>query len=89
MTFNMFQGSVEFDSAFSTLFNFSNPNILYGMKQLCEVCKVFSRNTELVKNGSAQCFPIGKLIFIKRFTMIYYNFQTQTRLFSYCGLLVS
>ena len=51
---------MEFDSGFSKLFNFSNPDILYGMKQLCEVCKAFARNTELVKNGSAQCFPIGE-----------------------------
>lgn len=55
------QGVVEFDKDFSKMFNFSNPNLLEGMKQLCQLCKVFAKNSELVRNGSAQCLPMSSI----------------------------
>ena len=62
--FFLSQGVVEFDKDFSKMFNFSNPNLLEGMKQLCQLCKVFAKNSELVRNGSAQCLPMSKLSLI-------------------------
>ncbi|KAK3104898.1 hypothetical protein FSP39_012859, partial [Pinctada imbricata] len=49
---------VAYDAAFSRSFQFSN---LTSMKQslsaLCRVCKRIAERTDLVKNGTAQCFP--------------------------------
>ena len=34
------------------------------MRQLCQLCKIFARNSELVRNGSAQCLPTSKLLYL-------------------------
>lgn len=31
-----------------------------GIKQLCVLCKKIASNSHLVRNGSAQCLPMGK-----------------------------
>ena len=55
--FYLFQGKVLFDPSFNHHFKLlHNPGIIEGIAKLCNVCKEITAKTDLVKNGSAQCF---------------------------------
>lgn len=51
-----FQGKVIFDPSFKKNFNFSS-SYQKGISTLCNICKQVSSMPNLVRNGSAQCFP--------------------------------
>lgn len=51
------KGKVLFDPSFNHHFKLlHNPGIIEGIAKLCNVCKEITAKTDLVKNGSAQCF---------------------------------
>ncbi|WAR14743.1 DISP3-like protein, partial [Mya arenaria] len=54
-------GEIQFDPAFASAFNFTNPKVRTHLAELCTVCKEIASNRELVKNGSAQCLPTNSL----------------------------
>lgn len=59
MIYLIFQGNVIFDDRFSSEVGLINNFNLTHLKDLCRICHLFASNTELVKNGSAQCLPYG------------------------------
>ncbi|XP_071145886.1 protein dispatched homolog 3-like [Mytilus edulis] len=50
------KGKVIFDPSFKMNFNFSS-SYQKGISTLCNICKQVSSMPNLVRNGSAQCFP--------------------------------
>ncbi|KAK3589530.1 hypothetical protein CHS0354_041654 [Potamilus streckersoni] len=56
------KGSVEFDLRFVSFLHDSNSDSdnssrMKMIRQLCSLCKLISQNQELVRNGTAECFP--------------------------------
>ncbi|KAL3861177.1 hypothetical protein ACJMK2_007242 [Sinanodonta woodiana] len=56
------KGSVEFDLRFASFIHDSNSNSknssrMEMIRKLCSLCKLISQNQELVRNGTAECFP--------------------------------
>ncbi|KAH3824631.1 hypothetical protein DPMN_126468, partial [Dreissena polymorpha] len=54
-------GEVQFDPAFSAAYDFTNPALLGHLAELCTLCWKIANNSDLVKNGSAQCLPTDYL----------------------------
>jgi len=51
------QGDVEFDPKFEEQFKFGNSMLREGLRTMCLICQHIANNTDLVRKGSAQCFP--------------------------------